>query len=385
MDNGTNREPDVRKLTSVTVIVFLIVIITVLHYTTPTALPIRHDIYYRLYYIPIILAAFTFGLAGGVISGVVISIVIFPHILIDWGGLMLRNLNMIIEVVLYNIVGLLTGFLVSSERKRRIELELAQSRLQESFKELEERGERLLQVEESLRAHEKLALLGEMAAIMAHEVRNPLGSIQGAAELLTHRSRDDEEAKKYSSILIDEVRRLNGVVTGFIDSARKNESIRERVDVSGVLRDVVYLYSRSALKKGVRVKEWYQDGLPAVLANEDMLRQVFINILLNAVEAVTGSGEVSVSASSSLTGVRVVFHDTGKGIPADIQEKIFDLFYTTREGGTGFGLAISRRIVEEHGGRIEIRSTPGEGTEVIIELPAWNGDKCSEDASDTHR
>jgi signal transduction histidine kinase len=336
-------------------------------------LPIRHEVYYRLYYIPIILSAFSFGMAGGIVSALLISVIIIPHILIDWGGLMLENLNMLIEILLYNVLGLLTGFLVSSDRRKRRELEKSRIRLEESLVELERRGERLMQVEESLRAHEKLALMGEMAAIMAHEVRNPLGSIQGAAEILSDRVGKDKEAEKYASILIDEVRRLDDVVTGLIDSARQNESVKKPVHVNSVLQDVIYLYSQSAGKKGVSVHEQYEDKVPRVLADEDMLRQVFINVFLNAVEAVSGGGEITVSSSKSPLGVIVSVLDTGRGIPEEETEKLFDVFHTTKEGGTGLGLAISKRIIEEHAGTVEIQSTQGVGTEVLIDLPGWKG------------
>jgi signal transduction histidine kinase len=364
------------RLTSLAISAVLILLITLLHYVTPTALPVRHDIYYRLYYIPIIISAFSFGLRGGVISALVISLLIFPHILYDWGGLLLRNMNMIIEVILYNIVGVLTGFLVSSDRKKRNELERARTRLEESLRELEQRGERLMQVEESLRGHEKLALMGEMSAVMAHEIRNPLGSIQGAAEILSDRVTDDGEgeAVKYASILIKEVKRLDDVVTGLIESARPRVRKKEPVGVNGILEDVVYLYSRSVRKQGVKVIEKYKDPLPDVLADEEMLRQVFVNVFLNAVEAVDEGGEIAVSTIFGPGDVTVSVRDDGRGIPDEQMDKLFDLFYTTKKEGTGIGLAVTRRIIEEHGGRINVKSRVGEGTEILIELPVWKGD-----------
>ncbi len=365
------------RTASLAVSLALIVLITVLHYTTPTALPLRHEIYYRLYYIPIILIAFSFGLRGGLLAGVGISILIFPHILYDWGGITFRNINMIIEVLLYNVVGLLTGFLVSSERRRRRQLERARKRLEESLEELESRDERLREVEGRLRAQERLALMGEMAAVMAHEVRNPLGSIQGAAEILSDNTGEDGEAKKYAEILVDEVRRLDGVVTNLMESARQQEGPRAPVDVNRVLGDVVYLYSGSAAKKGIRVEERLGEGLPPVLADADLLRQVFINIFLNAVEAAGRDGSVRVSSGADGEHVEVKVSDDGEGIPGEVRDSLFDLFTTTKQGGTGIGLAISKRIIEGHGGRIGIESAEGEGTVVIVSIPAWRGESES--------
>jgi signal transduction histidine kinase len=357
------------KLSSISISLIFIVSITVLHYVTPTALPIRHEIYYRLYYIPIILCAFSLGLAGGIGSSLLISILVFPHILIDWGGLVLRNVSMLTEIVLYNVVGILTGVLVSRERMRRAELEKTTGRLEESLVEIQERGERLMEVEASLRAHEKLALMGEMAAVMAHEVRNPLGSIQGAAEILSDKVGNDPEAKRYTSILTAEVRRLGKVVTDLLVSARRESGEKAPVQVNGILRDMVSLYSQTARKKNIRVGEHYSKELPSVFGSEVRLRQVFINIFLNAVEAVKSEGEIAVSTRKIDSGVLVSVRDNGPGIPIGEREKIFDLFHTTKQGGTGIGLAISRRIVEEHGGKIEIRSGEGNGTEMLITLP----------------
>jgi signal transduction histidine kinase len=369
MEDTAHASGRLGRLTSLSLSLILIISITVLHYVTPTALPLRHEIYYRLYYIPIIISAFSLGLAGGIGSALLISVLVFPHILIDWGGLVLKNLSMLTEILLYNIVGILTGVLVSRERRRRAELEKTTQRLEESLRELEEHGEKLMEIEQSLRAHEKLALMGEMAAVMAHEVRNPLGSIQGAAELLSDKAGDDDEAKRYASILTAEVRRIGNVVTDLIASARRESGKKSPVEVNRMLGDMASLYSHSARKKKVRVIERHAVGLPPVLGNEDRLRQVFINIFLNAVEAVNTGGEVTVSTEKVPSGVLVSVKDNGPGISREEREKVFDLFHTTKEGGTGIGLAISRRIVEEHGGKIEIRSEEGKGTEVLITLP----------------
>jgi len=220
---------------------------------------------------------------------------------------------MIIEVVLYNIGGILTGFLVSSDMKKRRQLERARTRLEESLTELELRGERLIQVEESLRGQERLALMGEMSAIMAHEIRNPLGSIQGAAEILSDRitGEGEGEAVRYASILTKEVKRLDDVVIGLIESARPKERVKGPVGLNGILEDVICLYSGSARKRGVKIVERYRDSLQDVLADEDMLRQVFVNVFLNAIEAVDDGGEVIVSTDNGPGGVTVLMMEGG--------------------------------------------------------------------------
>jgi signal transduction histidine kinase len=217
--------------------------------------------------------------------------------------------------------------------------------------------------------------MGEMSAVMAHEIRNPLGSIQGAAEILSDTMREDdkESTERYASILIKEVKRLDDVVTGLIDSSRPRVREKEPVNVESILRDLVYLYAVSARTKDIRIVERYGDNLPEVMADEDMLRQVFVNILLNAIEATGSMGEVTVAATVENGNVIVSIEDTGAGIPDDQVEKIFDLFYTTKESGTGLGLAVSRRVIKEHGGRILMKSQVGKGTAVQVQLPPLRG------------
>jgi two-component system sensor histidine kinase HydH len=166
-------------------ILFLCVVgISLLHYLTPLNLPFLHDIYQRLYYLPIILAAFWYGFRGGLACSIFVSIVYAPHLLFQWGGHLTMEMEKYLEIILYNIVGGITGFLSQKERERSAELQETAKGLDESYKKLQAQSERIIAIEEKLRRSEKLSTLGEMAAVLAHEIRNPLGSIRGTAEIL---------------------------------------------------------------------------------------------------------------------------------------------------------------------------------------------------------
>lgn len=345
-------DSNIRRILSVAVFVLFV---TVLHYTTPTSKAVYHEVYNRLYYIPIILGAFFFGFRGGITVSIVISLLFVPHILVDWGGLIAGNINMVTEVFLYNVVGAITGLLVSSERKSR--------------EELEEKTHMLLQREDELRQSERLSLLGEMSAMMAHEIRNPLGSIKGAAEILSDKFEEGEEGYRYTEILTREVDRLNDVIDNFIrvGSIRKEPSVP--VDVNELLADILFFFERVASRKGIKIDVRHDPGLPRIKANPNQLRQVFMNLILNAFHAMSGGGRLTITTAGSDSGIELNFRDTGVGIPEQTMARLFEPFYTTRELGTGLGLTITRRIIEAHGGKIEIESEVGKGTSVRLVLP----------------
>lgn len=163
-----------------------------LHYETPLNVPALHDIYQRLYYLPIILAAFWFGLRGGLLSALFVSIVYTPHIVFQWGDHLTMEMEKYLELVLYNVVGGVTGFLSEREQERRLELQQTAHGLEESNRMLKNQAERIIEFEEQLRTAERLSTIGEMSAVLAHEIRNPLGSIRGTAEIL----KDDFHAQR---------------------------------------------------------------------------------------------------------------------------------------------------------------------------------------------
>lgn len=348
--------------------------ISLFHYLTPLHLPALHDIFQRLYYLPIILAAFWFGLRGGLASSIIVSVLYAPHILFQWGARPSLEMEKFLEILLYNVVGGVTGFLCQKEEERREELERAARRLEESYRTLRGQADLIIGIEEQLRRAERLSALGELSAMLAHEIRNPLGSIRGTAEILRDDFRPGHPKHEFLEILLKETDRLNRVVEDFLRLSRPIDGEKKTCDLSAELRELVTFLGSDAAARGVRIA-LEVDALPPVTGDPEKLRQAFLNLLLNGIQATGAGGGVRVRGTvlprsgDDRPLVELAFADTGAGIPKESLEKIFTPFFTTKEGGTGLGLAITQRIVEGHGGTVTVESTPGQGTTFRVRLP----------------
>lgn len=362
------------KLPRVALLAASILGISLLHYLTPLHRPVLHDIFQRLYYIPIIYAAFWFGLRGGLGSSIVVSVLYAPHILFQWGIGPSLEMEKFLEILLYNVVGGITGFLSQREEERREELARTARGQEESYRKLQSQADLIIGIEEQLRRAERLSALGELSAVLAHEIRNPLGSIKGTAEILKDDFRPGDRKYEFLEILVKETDRLNRVVEDFLHLARPVQTERERCDLMAELGEVVTLVSREAASRGVRLVLAPAE-LPAVRGDREKLRQAFLNLILNGVQATSRGGSLTVAAAAipardgAPPSVDISFADTGAGMEPDLLARIFEPFYTTKEGGTGLGLAITQKIVESHGGKIEVESAPGRGTTFKVRLP----------------
>ncbi len=261
------------------------------------------------------------------------------------------------------------------------------------FRQLASQAARVIessQAYERVKERDRLAALGEMAAGLAHEIRNPLGAIKGAAQLLLGPDGKPLEAgaesAEFIDIILEEVNRLNAVVTRFLDYARADRADAGKyaaTDLNACIKKVVALLSAAPEAKGakpIEIRLRIDEQLPAVAADPDALIQVFLNLGLNALQAMPDGGALEILTTRrrrSRLGygqfAEVRLRDTGVGIPADRLKKLFIPFYTTKSRGTGLGLAIAQRIVSQHGGTIEVRSTPGEGSTFSVFLPAAPG------------
>ncbi len=222
---------------------------------------------------------------------------------------------------------------------------------------------------ERQRLQERMAAVGEMAARMAHEIKNPLASISGSAQVLESAGTLDDKGQRLLRILVDESRRLSGILDGFLEYARPHQAAFGPCDVGGMLRDCVDLLRRSE-----EHRETHQVVLAApdklVLRGEEhLLRQIFWNLSRNALQAMPDGGELTVSAERRDGHIVMRWRDAGIGMTEDVRRQAFEPFVTTRPGGTGLGLAVVYAAVAEHGGTIAIDSAPGRGTVVTVELP----------------
>jgi len=352
-------------------IVLLIGVITTLHYTTSTSMHSHHDIYRRFYYIPIILGGLWFNLSGGIAVALLVSLAYIPHVLWQWNHLPATSLDQYLEILLYNIIGLLTGFLASREQQQKRRLERATKNLEESYSKLRTQADLLIKTEDQLRRADRLTALGELSASMAHEIRNPLGSIRGTAEILREGFDNKDKRYEFAEILVKEVNRLDTVVHDFLNFARPHEGERKIVAIDEALHDVITLTRQQALKAGVKVDLNGTDSPLEAIGNLEQYKQAILNLVLNAVQAMPEGGALTINCTTDSQHICIDFADTGPGIPEDIQDRIFNPFYTTRNEGTGLGLSITQRIISAHGGKLSVTSEPGKRSIFHIELPRW--------------
>ena len=350
-----------------------LVCISLLHYLTPLHLPYLHDIFQRLYYLPIILAALWFGLRGGLICSILVSIAYAPHLLFQWGGHLTLEMEKYLEIMLYNIVGGVTGLLSQRERERTVELQKTARGLEESYQKLQNQSERIIIIEEQLRRAEKLSTLGEMAAVLAHEIRNPLGSIRGTAEILKDDYKPGDPKQEFIDIQIKETERLNRVVEDFLHMARPQPADMQLCPIQEELETIVALLSNDARGRQISLVLKPASAPVIISADGEKLRQAFLNIIINSLQATPPGGSVTITTTPYEAGsCEICFRDSGPGIDAETMDRIFEPFFTTKPDGTGLGLAITKKIIESHGGTMRVESEVGHGTIVNVILPMQN-------------
>ena len=220
--------------------------------------------------------------------------------------------------------------------------------------------------EELLRNSDRLAVLGQLAAGLAHEIRNPLTALKGFIQLL-HSSNSDNKA--YYPIMLNELDRINLILNEFLLLSKPHSANFSKADIRVVLEHVVTLIETQAIMNKVRIENTADDDIPLLLCDENQMKQVFVNVLKNAIEAMPDGGKVTVSTTRAGDYVRIRVKDEGEGIPDHLLESIGEPFFTTKENGTGLGLMICHKIMENHGGKLTISSRQGEGTVVDIDLP----------------
>ncbi len=357
------------------VLIAVIALISVAHDLTPLNRQAQHDILVRLYYFPIVLGGLWYGLRGGVGAATLITLVYLPHVLaVEHGPL---TIGYLLEIPIFLAVGLLIGLVVDRQEHYRRGLEIQAETLAKSHRELQEQTRLLLEKETQLRRADRLSALGQLSAGLAHEIRNPLGAIKGAVEILQDDFPSGHPKAEFYSILLREVERLNDVLTNFLSFARPVTPHLVPLDVRAVLTALEGLISGQARAHQVQIFTSFHTGPSRVMADETLLKQAFLNIMLNAVEAMPQGGDLAISTRLSPEGsaggrpewIEIVFDDTGPGIQEEDVGRIFDPFFTTKKDGTGLGLAITHRIIENHHGTIRVVSQRGKGTTFVVTLP----------------
>ena len=233
----------------------------------------------------------------------------------------------------------------------------------------EKRAEERLALKEQLSRAERLSSLGEMAAKISHEIRNPLGIIKSSTALLKKKMVAVDPSNTIPDVIVEETERLNNIITDFFNYAKPRNPNLIPCRVEEVIDKNLTFLAPQLDGQGYRIQTRYGNNLPEIVADTAMLYQAFLNILINAMQAMPDGGDVKIEVDSTDKSVQITFLDNGAGIPHDVLEKIWEPFFTTKDFGTGLGLGIVKNIVESHGGNIQMGNRPEGGASVFIEFP----------------
>ena len=356
------------------VLVLVVITIGMLHFLTPGYMIFHHDMYRRLSYFPIVLGAIWFGFWGGLVLAVMSSIAFIPHVLLYIGQGAETYLSELTEIILYLAAGTVTGIIAGRESLLRRRYKELSEKLEKSYAKLHRETQLLLEVEEQLSAAQKFSALGQLSASLAHEIKNPLSSIKGTAEILLDEFPAGHPKREFVEILLKETTRLNSTVEEVLQFSRRGRNEPGRKDtqgepLSGVLERVKNLLANQMAKKSITFSITGAEEGNSFLVAGDKLAQVFLNLILNAIDAVPDRGTIAARIKKQGNTMLVIIRDNGPGVPPENREKIFTPFYSSKEGGTGLGLSISRKIIESYGGQITVSPAENGGSCFTVTLP----------------
>ncbi len=234
---------------------------------------------------------------------------------------------------------------------------------------IERRAMERLKLKEQLSKAKHLSSLGEMTAAVSHEIRNPLGIIKSSAELLKKKMTALEPGNRIPQIIVDEAGRLNNIITDFLDYAKPRDPEFNRCRVDDIIEKNIRSLEPHIQDQGYRIRLDASRDMPEIDADDDMLYQSFLNVLINAMQAMPDGGDIHIQLAQNDNRIGIVFRDQGSGIPDHLKDKIWDPFFTNKEKGTGLGLGIVKNIIEAHNGTVQIDNSDEGGACVTIELP----------------
>ena len=335
---------------------------SVLQLITPLSMLHWHNVFQHLYYLPIVYAGLTSGWRGGVLVAVIACLSNAPHDYLSYSGLPYYAIDQVLDFPLFCAAGILTGTVTERGRKQRADLERTSQRLTAVYQQLQDNFEQMKRAE-------RLSALGQLSAGLAHEIRNPLASIAGAAGILQRNPRAERKEAECVEIISKECQRLNGLLTQFLDFARPRTPEYQTTDLGAVIDSVLELAAHAAGSGRVILREKVAPNLPAIECDPELMKQVLLNLMINAIQATPGSGEVSVSAGLVKERILIEVRDQGCGVSMADRDRIFDPFFTTKVSGTGLGLSVTHQIVEQHGGILTAEANADRGMTFSVSLP----------------
>ena len=238
-----------------------------------------------------------------------------------------------------------------------------------TYKSLEDKIDQLTETQQRLIRSEKLAAIGSMSSYVAHEIRNPLVTIGGFAKTLSRFTFTDAKIKVNIDIIIEEVKHLEKILNNITDFAKPSKPEKIDVQLCEIMENTCLLMENYFQEKHITLQKKYETGVPEAPVDPTQIKQVFLNILMNAVESMPDGGKLDVKIKSIDGSVKIYIVDAGKGMKQDVLQNIYDPFFTTKPSGTGVGLSVSLKIIEDHGGTIDAISEQGKGTTMLLTLP----------------
>lgn len=351
------------KIRRIAAVCAAIALISLLHLATPVSLLHWHNALQHLYYLPIVFAGLSFGWLGGLAAALLAGLSNAPHNWTTWLTSQNYAIDQLWEIPLFCAAGVLTGILAERGRKQRAELERTTNRLTEVYRQLQDNFE-------SMKRAERLFALGQLSAGLAHEVRNPLASIAGAAGILQRNPQLQKKDAECVEIIAKESRRLNNLVTHFLAFARPRTPTFQAIDTAAMFQSVIQLAEHAAAgPPAIAFRQDLDPAVPRFEGDPELLTQVLLNLLINAVQSMPEGGLVTLAAKPRNGRVLIQVIDQGCGISDADRDRIFDPFFTTRQTGTGLGLSVAHQIVEQHGGILSADANHDRGTTFSVLLP----------------
>jgi two-component system, NtrC family, sensor histidine kinase HydH len=324
--------------------------------------------FYLTLLLPVISAATSFGLLGTALFTLAACVEYLSFLLfLNWQEEFIpedQTRELILRTLLLPVVGFLTNQLAEANRDETLKLQAAAEQLAAANKSLAE-------AEAQVRRADRLAALGQLTAGLAHELRNPLGTMKTSAELLSRNvAEENAVAREMAGYIAEEVDRTNSLISRFLEFARPHRLRLELADVHEMLDRAIVRFERGLAEKNrVSVFKNYSPDVPRTKLDGELMERVIVNLLSNAAQASPPGGVLTVKTRLADGAVEISVIDRGTGIAPEDVEQIFNPFFTTKSMGVGLGLAICSKIVSEHGGQINVESTPGEGSVFRIYLP----------------
>jgi signal transduction histidine kinase len=323
--------------------------------------------YYLILLLPVLSAATTLGAAGTALTTLLACFAYMAFIPLAYSlgymleGLFLRDLSL--RVIFLPLVAYLTYGLAESNRNEA-------RRAQGAAAELAEANRRLREAEASVRRSERLAALGQLTAGLAHEIRNPLGTMKASAEMLLERlGAENDIALELAGYISTEVDRTNSLITRFLEFARPVRLRLAPTDLNALTDNAIDQLVHQTPAVAARIHRNFDPGIPLLEADGELLERVIFNLINNALQASPEGATVTVKTLAAHGNVELAVIDRGSGVKPEHREQIFNPFFTTKPSGVGLGLAITAKIVDEHGGRISLDSEPGRGSTFVVTLP----------------